>query len=396
MKFVPSSGKKTSGNTVGQEEPSSNVCVSAASSSRPKFAINTLDVTIQIIRQVTELVPIDVARNVLVGITSILVLLQKNVKNMDDLKGLVRRCDAICSTLAQATKDVSINDMSDVLGGAVEGLRSSIDELHFNVKKALQRGRICRFIGANLAERQINGWTVELDGVLTLFSVGSFVDRVASVLGLPSRGAEGKNQVIANLASSPVLIALDNAESFEDAENSEAAEQIESIVSDIANTRGVTVILTSRTSHNARDAHWTQVRIPPLEKVPARKYFREIYTGDITDDAVDKVLAALDFHPLSIHILAHTASESQWTGEELLEEWNTRLLQEGRRKENLGFTIRLSLSSPSVKNLGDKALDVLYASIGSTSQAFSPPSAIFRRSWTCYAGCHSYIVMARS
>ncbi|KAG9316238.1 hypothetical protein JVU11DRAFT_2265 [Chiua virens] len=175
-------------------------------------------------------------------------------------------------------------------------------------------------------------------------------------------GTQSKPQIMSNLSSSPVLVVLDNAEVFEDAADRAAQEQISSIVSDIANTRGVTVILTSRTSRNARLASWTEVRVPPLDKLPARQYFRRIYHGEISDDDVDEVLVALDFHPLSIHILAYTAKESQWTGEEFLVEWNAeqiRLLQTEDNKENLGFTIRLSLNSPSVKTLGDDALDVL-------------------------------------
>ncbi|KAG9316208.1 hypothetical protein JVU11DRAFT_2235 [Chiua virens] len=141
---------------------------------------------------------------------------------------------------------------------------------------------------------------------------------------------------------------LDNAETFEDAADRDAAEHISSIVAEIANTRGVTVMLTSRTSRNARLVSWTEFSVPPLEKLPAREYFRKIYHGDITDDAVDGLLAMLDFHPLSIHILAYTAKESRWTGEELCEEWNTqhsRLLQTGDKKENLGTSaITLEMS----------------------------------------------------
>ncbi|KAG9316166.1 hypothetical protein JVU11DRAFT_2186 [Chiua virens] len=425
---------------------------------------NTLDATIQIIQQITQLIPIQTAKNVLIGITSILLLLQKNTKNKDGLTSLARRCDAICSTLARATEDVSTEDISDVLTDALRTLESSIDELHSSVDKAMQRGRIRRLVGATLDEKQINEWTRELDSTLILFSAGvnivsgirseqtyrllkhregqslrpelppappamffgredlftkvksallrdedvvligtggigkstiakalihdedirrryarrffityegmdpltitsgSFVDRIACALGLPMRGSHNKHTIVSNLASSTVLMVLDNAETFEDAANQDVTEQISSIVSEIANTQGVTVILTSRTSRNARNTRWTEFYVPALRKAPAREYFRTIYHGDITDEDIDELLGTLDFHPLSIHILAHTARESGWTGEELRDEWQaqrSRLLQKGHKKENLGFTVQLSLNSPSVKDLGDNAVNVL-------------------------------------
>ncbi|KAG9313919.1 hypothetical protein JVU11DRAFT_4691 [Chiua virens] len=449
-------------------EPSSTNQSSMALAVWWDYGINTLEATIQLIQQVTELIPIDMAKNVLTGITSILLLVQNNIKNKVNLRELAQICEDISSTLAQATKGVPADDMSDALKAALRTLRLSIDRLHSIVLDILQFGRIRRFVGATLDQKKISGWTAELERIHTSFSTkvnivspvrldrmyhvlmhseiqtvipeppppppvfffgrerllakvkdalfsyedvaligpggigkssiakalindddiqrhwgrrffvsyddldpttmtpGSFIDRIAGVLGLPTLGVESKNQLISNLISSPVLIVLDNAETFEDVANADAAESIAAIVSHIANTPGVTVMLISRTSLSARDADWTEIDTPPLEKPPARQYFRKMYHGDLADGDLDKLLDALGCHPLSIHMLAHTARENRWTGKELLDQWKaqqSKLLQTGYRtgyrKENLGFTIRLSLNSPSVLGLGDDALNIL-------------------------------------
>ncbi|KAG9309690.1 hypothetical protein JVU11DRAFT_10363 [Chiua virens] len=165
-----------------------------------------------------------------------------------------------------------------------------------------------------------------------------------------------------NLGLSSVLVVLDNAETFEDAVDRNEAMRISDFIVHIANIRGATIMLTSRTSSNARRVSWTHFDIPPLEREPARLSFREIYHNEISDKEIDKLLAAIDFHPLSISILAYTARENRWSAKVLSDRWNSQrseLLQSGDGKDNLEFTIRLSLESPSVKALGHDALRVL-------------------------------------
>ncbi|KAG9309657.1 P-loop containing nucleoside triphosphate hydrolase protein [Chiua virens] len=333
-----------------------------------------LELTIESIQAINDLIPIAMAKNILTGITRILLLFQKCINNKDDLKGLVRRCEDVCSTLAQATRGVSMDQISDVLLGALSTLESSIDELHSKVKETLQHGRVRRFFSANLDEKQINSWSTELDRIFGTFNtklninsgirleqvyyilmhpevrnlipdpppsppamffgreelfsqvkdallhdkdvaligpggIGKssvakavindddikehygrrffvtfdgmdrtqmtldvLIQRVASTLGLHVSGAECERQVKSNLKSSPVLLVLDNAETFEDIVDPDEALRIESFIADIANALGVSVILTSRTRNSARKVRWTRFIVPPLEKLPARQY----------------------------------------------------------------------------------------------------------------------------
>ncbi|KAG9309695.1 hypothetical protein JVU11DRAFT_10369 [Chiua virens] len=109
-----------------------------------------------------------------------------------------------------------------------------------------------------------------------------FTQRIASTLGLFVSGADSERRVRSNLASSPVLLVLDNAEIFEEAVDQEKT-RISSFLSDIALTPGVAVILTSRTRHNARGNRWVSFNIPPLDEVSARQYFRAIYSGEMQE-----------------------------------------------------------------------------------------------------------------
>ncbi|KAG9311032.1 hypothetical protein JVU11DRAFT_8930 [Chiua virens] len=48
------------------------------------------------------------------------------MKNKDDSHVLIRNCKAICSTLALATKDVSVDRMNDVFSNGLSELKSYV------------------------------------------------------------------------------------------------------------------------------------------------------------------------------------------------------------------------------------------------------------------------------
>ncbi|KAG9316223.1 hypothetical protein JVU11DRAFT_2250 [Chiua virens] len=131
---------------IGKWNPVASEDFGKGHCSQDETADKVLEATIQVIQQVTQFVPLDIAKNVLKGITSILMLLQKNIQNKASMMGLARRCDTICSILAQATKDVSMDDISDALNEALRTLKSSIDDLHSDVMKALQHGRVRKLV----------------------------------------------------------------------------------------------------------------------------------------------------------------------------------------------------------------------------------------------------------
>ena len=93
----------------------------------------------------------------------------------------------------------------------------------------------------------------------------------------------------------------------------------------------------------------------------ARDIFYRIYNGDDRSNLVNGVLEQLDFHPLSITLLATVAHHNQWDTDRLAREWErrrTRVLQTERGR-SLAAAIELSLSSPMFQELGPDARALL-------------------------------------
>jgi len=76
---------------------------------------------------------------------------------------------------------------------------------------------------------------------------------------------------------------------------------------------------------------------------------------------LDDLIARLDFHPLSIDLLARSVRENDWDATMLLQAWEddqTSALRTNHR-QRLKDALELSLCSPTIKNLGTRAQDVL-------------------------------------
>lgn len=115
--------------------------------------------------------------------------------------------------------------------------------------------------------------------------------------------------------------------------------------------------MTTRTTVLPYNLDWARLRVPALEESPACQLFKRIYPPAISPIILTKLLSALDFHPLSINLLAQAALQNEWSPEELVKRWEAQhstLLENGTgRIQSLAVTIELSFNSPSLKNLGD-------------------------------------------
>jgi len=160
------------------------------------------------------------------------------------------------------------------------------------------------------------------------------------------------------LFSHEIFIVLDNAESILDPQGTDARE-IFDIVDELCQFETICLLITSRLTTIPR--HCKHPEIPTLSMEAARDMFYSIHSNGGQCDIIDNLLRRLDFHALSITLLATTACHNMWNYNELAEEWDMQRAQLLRTdyNESLAATIELSLASPTFQKLGADARELL-------------------------------------
>ena len=184
------------------------------------------------------------------------------------------------------------------------------------------------------------------------------LSRLSKVIGAGIDNPEDLTPLRPFLSSKEMILFLDNAESILDPQGTDARD-VYSVVEELSRFNNICLGITSRIS--TVPSHYKRPVISTLSMESACDIFYDTYDNAGRSDVISDLVKQLDFHALSITLLATTASHNMWDYDRLAKEWKVHHGQVLRTdyNESLAATVELSLASPTFLNLGPNARDLL-------------------------------------
>ena len=189
-------------------------------------------------------------------------------------------------------------------------------------------------------------------------SCAHFLAQLSTTIGAGVKNPESLIPLRPFLSSREIILFLDNVESILDPQGT-GAQEVYAVVKELSRFSNIFLGITSRIA--IVPPHCERPVIPVLSMEAACNIFCSIYGKGGRSDVVNNLVQRLDYHALSITLLATTASHNGWDYDELAREWDTHRAQVLRSDYNksLAATIELSLASPMFRKLGPDALALL-------------------------------------